>query len=160
MGSLAVEGMAKRRIPGALARLALALTTLGTAALVAPSGAAAGDLETALETVGPRLGRRLNTSFDLLVFGFAPCGEVCALGGFDLLSQVGNTIVYDRVIPRSNGAASYTYEFNEDKGVYERSGDTFGPLFGEGARTIGRGLFRLGMSYSYLEFDEFEGESI
>src|SRR5262245_46586567 len=50
-------------------------------------------------------------------------------------SQVANQI------PALSTSAGYTYEWNPELEVLERSAKTFGPLFSERAVTVGRGKF-------------------
>lgn len=63
-------------------------------------------------------------------------------------------------IPTLSTSAGYTYEWNPELEVLERSAKTFGPLFSERAVTIGRNKFNLGVSYSYIRFQTFNGKDI
>ena len=64
-------------------------------------------------------------------------------------SQVANQI------PALSTSAGYTYEWNQELEVLERSAKTFGPLFSERAVTLGRGKFNINASYTYIKFNEF-----
>ena len=63
-------------------------------------------------------------------------------------------------IPTLSTSAGYTYEWNPELEVLERSAKTFGPLFSERAVTLGRNKFNLNASYSWIRFDEFNGRNI
>ncbi len=63
-------------------------------------------------------------------------------------------------IPTFSTSAGFTYEFNSELDVYERSAKTFGPLFGERAVTLGKGKFNITNSYTWVKFDEFNGRSL
>ena len=54
-----------------------------------------------------------------------------ALAGFDLesLSSVTSGVVNDRIVPLSSSVSGFTYDYNPDLDVYDRSTKTFGPLF-------------------------------
>ena len=69
-------------------------------------------------------------------------------------SQVANQI------PALSTSAGYTYEWNPELEVLERSAKTFGPLFTERAVTLGRNKFNLNVSYSWIKFDRFAGKDI
>ena len=69
-------------------------------------------------------------------------------------SQVANQI------PALSTSAGYTYEWNPELEVLERSAKTFGPLFTERAVTLGRNKFNLNVSYTYIKFDEFNGKNL
>ena len=69
-------------------------------------------------------------------------------------SQVANQI------PALSTSAGYTYEWNPELEVLERSAKTFGPLFTERAVTVGRNKFNLNVSYTWIKFDEFNGHNL
>jgi hypothetical protein len=84
---------------------------------------------------------------DVLVGAIAPLGK--AIG-----SQVANQI------PSLSTSAGYTYEWNPELEVLERSAKTFGPLFTERAVTLGRNKFNLNVSYTFISFQEFNGKNL
>jgi hypothetical protein len=63
-------------------------------------------------------------------------------------------------IPTLSTSAGYTYEFNPQLDVYERSTKTFGPLFSERAVTLGAKKFNVNASYSYIHFDTINGHDL
>src|SRR6185295_15930211 len=69
-------------------------------------------------------------------------------------SQVANQI------PALSTSAGYTYEWNPELEVLERSAKTFGPIFTERAVTLGRNKFNINASYTYIKFDEFNGKNL
>lgn len=69
-------------------------------------------------------------------------------------SQVANQI------PALSTSAGYTYKWNPELEVLERSAKTFGPLFSERAVTLGRNKFNLNVSYTYIKFNEFNGKNL
>lgn len=80
-------------------------------------------------------------------------GAIAPLGNA-IGSQVANQI------PALSTSAGYTYEWNPELEVLERSAKTFGPLFTERAVTLGRNKFNLNVSYSWIKFDRFAGKDI
>ncbi len=76
-----------------------------------------------------------------------PLGTVVA-------SQVANQL------PVFSTSAGYTYEFNPQLDVYERSATTMGPLFSERAITVGKNKFNINTSYAYIKFDTFNGHDL
>ena len=61
-------------------------------------------------------------------------------------------------IPAASGA--FTYRYDQDTGRYERSTETFGPLYMERAATLGQGVWRVGATVQHLELDRFDGEAV
>ena len=58
-------------------------------------------------------------------------------------------------IPSSVGLVSY--KFNEDTGTYERVQSSFGPILAERATTSGRKHVNFGVSYTFSDFQNFNG---
>ena len=69
-------------------------------------------------------------------------------------SQVANQI------PALSTSAGYTYQWNPELEVLERSAKTFGPLFTERAVTVGQGKFNVNGSYTYVKFSQFNGHNL
>jgi hypothetical protein len=132
--------------------------------LVLPRAALAGDLRDLLvDLAGPLETLAVSDSFDCAYSGLCEPGALLsAYGGLDLrpLSLFTYSVINDRIVPLSSSVTGYTYEYNEDLDVYERSTSTFGPLFNERAQTLGKGRFLAGLSHSFLEFDEFNGQDL
>lgn len=56
--------------------------------------------------------------------------------------------------PLPSPGGGFTYTFDPELGVLTRSSESFGPVFGERADTIGRGRFNLGINHSVYSFEE------
>jgi hypothetical protein len=84
---------------------------------------------------------------DVIANALRPLGSV-------LGAQIANQI------PTLSTSAGYTYDYNPELEVYERSARTFGPLFSERAITLGQGKFNVNFSYTYLDFDQINGHDL
>ena len=60
-------------------------------------------------------------------------------------------------VPLPSPASGFTYEFDADLGVFQRSSQSFGPILAERAETIGSGRFSFGFSFQHFSFDTIEG---
>jgi hypothetical protein len=60
-------------------------------------------------------------------------------------------------IPLPSPAAGFTYRFDPALGIFERTTESFGPIFGDRAETIGRGKVTLSTLYQRFSFDTIEG---
>ena len=60
-------------------------------------------------------------------------------------------------VPLPSPASGFTYELDPALGVFKRSTQSFGPILGERAETIGKKKFSLGFNYQYFKFDSIEG---
>src|SRR5256885_10073010 len=65
-----------------------------------------------------------------------------------------------RNLPIISASAGYTYRYNPQLEIFERTSETLGPLFLERPDTLGRGKLNVNVSYQYVQFDEFDGRSI
>lgn len=78
---------------------------------------------------------------------------------FDALAEnIADTAA--RSLPVVSASAGFTYRYNPEIEAFERSTDTLGPLFMERADTLGRGKFNVNVSFQYVQFDDFDGDSI
>ncbi|MCP4003898.1 MAG: hypothetical protein GY725_06855 [bacterium] len=117
---------------------------------------AARDLEDVLVDVGNQIGFSTHQDFAVETIAASGVGR----SQFEELVDINSNILNDRLLPVSSSVGGFTFEYNPDLDVYERSTSTFGPLFTERAQTIGRNRLLVSASTSYLEFDEFEGDGI
>jgi hypothetical protein len=62
--------------------------------------------------------------------------------------------------PLGSSTGGFTYVFDETLGTFRRGSSSFGPLFAERARTIGRRQLSAGFNYQRTSFDTFEGETL
>ncbi len=60
-------------------------------------------------------------------------------------------------VPLPSPASGFTYEFDSDLGVFQRTSQSFGPILAERAETIGGGRFTFGFSFQNFTFDTIEG---
>ncbi|HUG54668.1 MAG TPA: transporter, partial [Vicinamibacteria bacterium] len=62
--------------------------------------------------------------------------------------------------PLGSSSAGFTYTFDPALGVFNRSTDTFGPVFGERPVTAGKNKFSFGLSVLRATYDRFEGQDL
>jgi len=60
-------------------------------------------------------------------------------------------------VPLPSPASGFTYEFDSELGVFQRSSQSFGPILTERAETIGGGRFSFGFTFQNFTFDTIEG---
>ena len=60
------------------------------------------------------------------------------------------------LLPLASSASGFTYTFDKAAGVYTRSSETFGPILGERAETIGRKKLFVAFSYQRYEFNTID----
>lgn len=60
-------------------------------------------------------------------------------------------------LPLPSPASGFTYSFEEDLGVYNRTAASFGPVLAERAETIGKNKFFLGFGFQRFGFDSIDG---
>lgn len=59
--------------------------------------------------------------------------------------------------PLGSSAGGFTYTYDEALGVFNRTSESFGPVYAERAQTLGRGKWNAGFSYQAAEYDEIDG---
>ena len=71
---------------------------------------------------------------------------------FDALAEnIADTAA--RSLPVVSASAGFTYRYNPQLEVFERTSDTLGPLFLERPDTLGRGKFNVNVSFQYVQFE-------
>jgi hypothetical protein len=60
-------------------------------------------------------------------------------------------------LPIPSPASGFTYTFDKSLGVATRSAQSFGPILGERAETIGKDKFYFGFAYQLFRFDSIDG---
>jgi hypothetical protein len=60
-------------------------------------------------------------------------------------------------VPIPSPASGFTYEFDSELGVFQRTSQSFGPILAERAETIGSGRFTFGFTFQHFTFDTIEG---
>lgn len=63
-------------------------------------------------------------------------------------------------VPLASVSPTFSYRYNETLRLYEPSSTVSGPLFSERALTLGGGRLNLGVAYSYIDFDDLNGNSL
>jgi hypothetical protein len=59
--------------------------------------------------------------------------------------------------PVGSSSGGFTYTFDESLGVYNRTTESFGPIFAERPLTAGRGKFSFAVNYQHGTWDSLEG---
>src|SRR5437870_6528177 len=62
-----------------------------------------------------------------------------------------------RNLPIISASAGYTYRYNPQLEIFERTSDTLGPLFMERPDTLGRGKLNVNVSYQYVRLNQLDG---
>jgi len=65
-----------------------------------------------------------------------------------------------RSIPVVSASAGFTYRFNPELEIFERTSDTLGPIFLERPDTLGQSKININVSTQYVQFDAFDGTSL
>jgi Putative MetA-pathway of phenol degradation len=113
------------------------------------------------------------------LFGGATTNEVRALGccgptghafHFSAGARAANKVLLDTLrstlasaivnFPTPSPAGGFTFQFDPATGVFNRSTESFGPIYADRAETIGRGKFSFGLTYSHLSFDQVDGRDL
>src|SRR6266850_1430843 len=80
-------------------------------------------------------------------------------GAFDALGDaIADTAA--RNLPIVSSSAGFTYRYNPQLEVFERTSDTLGPLFLERPDTLGQGKFNINVSYQYVNLNQIVGLSL
>lgn len=62
--------------------------------------------------------------------------------------------------PIGSSSGGFTYTFDENLGVYNRTTQSFGPLFAERPFTLGKGKFSFAVNYQHGTWDSFESQDL
>jgi hypothetical protein len=62
--------------------------------------------------------------------------------------------------PIGSSSGGFTYTFDESLGVYNRTTQSFGPIFTERPFTLGKGKFSFAVNYQHGTWDRFEGQDL
>jgi hypothetical protein len=62
--------------------------------------------------------------------------------------------------PLGSSSGGFTYTFDETVGVYNRTTDSFGPIFAERPLTAGKGKLSFAVNYQHGTWDRFEGQDL
>ena len=61
------------------------------------------------------------------------------------------------ILPLASPASAITFTFDKALGVFTRTTESYGPIFGERAETIGRHRLYFGANYQFFSFDKLDG---
>lgn len=61
------------------------------------------------------------------------------------------------ILPLASPASAITFTFDKTLGVFTRTTESYGPIFGERAETIGRHRLYFGANYQFFSFDKLDG---
>jgi hypothetical protein len=101
---------------------------------------------------------RAGSLSDQLVEGAARVG-IQGGSAFDALAEtLANTAARD--LPVVSASAGFTYEYNSELEIFERSSQTLGPILLERPDTLGRSKLNVNLSYQYVRFDAYDGQDI
>jgi hypothetical protein len=82
-----------------------------------------------------------------------------SLGAFEALADaISDTAARD--VPVLAASAGFTYRYNPELGIFERTSETLGPLFVERPDTLGRGKINTSVSFQYVQFDQWDGQDL
>jgi len=62
--------------------------------------------------------------------------------------------------PVGTSSAGFTFTFDETLGIYERTAQSFGPIFTERPLTAGKGKFSFGVNYQHATWDRFQDQDL
>jgi len=72
-------------------------------------------------------------------------------------SQIADQFNY---YPVGSTVAGFTYKFDPNLNIFERSTDGLGPLFSERGQTTGKGKLNIALGYSSIDYDVFQGQNL
>jgi hypothetical protein len=85
--------------------------------------------------------------------------DIASGSAFDALAEnIADTAA--RAVPVISSSAGFTYRYNAQTEVFERTSQTLGPLFLERPDTLGQGKFNVSVSFQYVELNEFDGTDL
>lgn len=116
------------------------LALLVTALLAIPGFARASSLERKLGTASELVGIASGQAFDALAENIADTAA--------------------RSLPVISSSAGFTYRYNPQLEVFERTSETLGPLYMERPDTLGRGKVNVSVSFQYVELNAFDGTDL
>ena len=61
------------------------------------------------------------------------------------------------LLPLASPSSGITFSWNEESKIFVESTDSFGPIFGERADTIGKRRVYIGFGYQYFDFESHDG---
>ena len=97
-----------------------------------------------------------------LLSNFSQASQSVGISSGSAFNALANSIASSVAnnIPTISASAGFTYRYNPELEVFERSSETLGPIFLERPDTLGQGKFNINVSYQYVEFNTFDGQDI
>jgi hypothetical protein len=143
----------RHRRAGASLRLLAACLLLGPAASLAESGGQGGVLD--------GLANLIPTLFDRTVVLFPAGHEAHFVDSSEDLREAGIQINRSIVgqlstFPLGTSSGGFSYRFDEQLGIFERSSESFGSVFAERAETIGNGKWNFGLNVFAIHYDAID----
>src|SRR6266567_7333 len=96
----------------------------------------------------------------VLPAGVGPPALVGSFNGNNLSSLSTAVATQSVLLSLASPAAGIIYAYDPTTQVFAPSTDSFGPIFGERADTIGRHRFFVGESYQYFNFNSLDGTNL
>lgn len=88
-------------------------------------------------------------------------GSNFAFSKQDILTSLNSNIASQiALIPFVSPSAGITFVFNPSLGIFKMSEDSFGPIFGDRADTIGRYSVSFGLAYQRSDFNSLDGVNL
>jgi hypothetical protein len=79
----------------------------------------------------------------------------------ELLRQINQGLATQlSTFPIGSSSAGFTFTFDETLGVYNRTAETFGPIFTERPLTAGKGKFTFGVNHQRATWDRLQGQDL
>ena len=79
----------------------------------------------------------------------------------EILRQLNSGIATQiSTFPIGSSSGGFTYTFDESLGVYNRTTQSFGPIFAERPFTLGKNKFSFAVNYQHGTWDRFEGQDL
>lgn len=151
----------RRRALGGLGRLRFALPWCAVVSLwaagTAPAGAQTGGDQVVLEG----LANLIPSLFDRTVVLFPAGHEAHFADSSQDLREAGIQINRSMVgqlstFPLGTSSGGFSYSFDEQLGIFERTSESFGSVFAERAETIGNGKWNFGLNLFAVQYDAID----
>lgn len=90
---------------------------------------------------------------------FSRSASLVGIQGGSAFDALGDAIADSaaRSLPIISASAGFTYRYNPQLEVFERTSDTLGPLLLERPDTLGQGKLNVNVSFMYVELNELDG---
>ncbi len=93
--------------------------------------------------------------------GSGPAQLVNSFGNLNVIPSLNSAIAGQAVLlPLASPSSGITYSWDPISKTFSPSTDSFGPIYGERAETIGKGRVFLGASYQFLRFSRLDGTDL